>query len=273
MAYDAAGNLTTDTYSAAAVTRAYDAENRMTSETQAGSFVAGSYTYNADGQRVRRKVGSVETWQVYGMEGELLAEYAATAASVSPQKEYGYRNGQLLITAEPPTNVALAANGSTTLASSSLTGYPSSKVNDGDRKGGDPKFWADSSPGNFLSDWVEVDFSGSKTISEIDVVTLQDNLSSPVEPTLPQTFSSYGATQYDVEYLNGSVWTAVTGGNVTGNNKVWRQFTFTAITTTKIRVVVKAVPDSYYSHDHSEQKYRGARLKFVALDARFLLSI
>src|SRR5258706_6321850 len=147
----------------------------------------------------------------------------------------------------PPANAALAANGGTVSASSSLTGYPASKVNDGDRKGGDPQFWADSSPGNFSSDWVEVDFSGSKTISEIDVVTLQDNLSSPIEPTLTQTFSSYGATAYDVQYWNGTAWIAVTGGNVTGNNKVWRQFAFTAVTTTKIRVVVKAVPDSYYS--------------------------
>ncbi len=105
MTYDAAGNLTVDTHSALAVSRAYDAENRMTSETQSGGVVAGSYSYNADGQRVRRTVSgqpsAVETWQVYGMDGELLAEYEATSPVASPQKEYGYRNGQLLITAEP----------------------------------------------------------------------------------------------------------------------------------------------------------------------------
>ena len=39
----------------------------MTSETQANNYLAGSYTYNADGQRVRRKVNGVETWQVYGL--------------------------------------------------------------------------------------------------------------------------------------------------------------------------------------------------------------
>lgn len=38
-------------------------------------------------------------WQVYGRGGELLAEYAAGAAPTQPQKEYGYRGGQLLITA------------------------------------------------------------------------------------------------------------------------------------------------------------------------------
>jgi RHS repeat-associated protein len=101
MTYDYAGNLTTDTYSGvtAAVLRAYDAENRMTKETQANSYVAGEYTYNANGQRVRRKVNGGETWQVYGFDGELLAEYAANASYLTPQKEYGYRNGQLLITA------------------------------------------------------------------------------------------------------------------------------------------------------------------------------
>ena len=51
-----------------------------------------------------------ETWQVYGLGGESLAEYAANTSASSPQKEYGYRNGQLLVTAtigtgwgSPPT--------------------------------------------------------------------------------------------------------------------------------------------------------------------------
>jgi RHS repeat-associated protein len=42
----------------------------------------------------------VTTWQVYGLEGELVAEYAAQGAVGSPQKEYGYRSGQLLVVAE-----------------------------------------------------------------------------------------------------------------------------------------------------------------------------
>lgn len=41
----------------------------------------------------------METWQVYGIDGELLAEYQAGAAPSTPQKEYGYRGGELLITA------------------------------------------------------------------------------------------------------------------------------------------------------------------------------
>jgi RHS repeat-associated protein len=101
MQYDPAGNLKRDVYTGAG-DRTYDAENRMT-KAWGGNNQWQEYTYNADGQRVRRKVNGVETWQVYGMDGELRAEYAASGAPTSPQKEYGYRNGQLLITADVTT--------------------------------------------------------------------------------------------------------------------------------------------------------------------------
>jgi len=105
MDYDSAGNLVNDTYTSygrtdGIPTRLYDAENRLTTAKDGNLQVVSSYTYNADGQRVRRKVNGVETWQVYGIDGELLAEYAANAGPVSPQKENGYRNGQLLISAD-----------------------------------------------------------------------------------------------------------------------------------------------------------------------------
>src|SRR5678816_464544 len=87
-----------------------------------GNNQAQLYSYDASGQRIKRTVDGVTTWQVYGFGGELIAEYAASGAATSPQKEYGYRNGQLLVTTEPgtaaPTNVALAANGATVTASS-----------------------------------------------------------------------------------------------------------------------------------------------------------
>jgi RHS repeat-associated protein len=91
MSYDAAGNQTND----GSGQRTYDAENRMLTATNGG--LGSSYTYTADGRRVKRVIGGVETWQIYGIEGELLAEYAAGAASSAPQKEYGYRGGQLLV--------------------------------------------------------------------------------------------------------------------------------------------------------------------------------
>jgi RHS repeat-associated protein len=95
MSYDAAGNLTYDNYSGEG-TRTYDAENRMKQAWANNQWQ--TYTYDADGQRVKRLVNGNETWQVYGMNGELLAEYLPGAAPFVPSKEYGYRGGELLVT-------------------------------------------------------------------------------------------------------------------------------------------------------------------------------
>ncbi len=103
MQYDAAGNLYNDTYSGTG-SRTFDAENRMVTATNV-AVQQSVYTYDADGKRVRRKSYGVETWQVYGMEGELLAEYASSTAPAAPQKEYGYRNNQLLVTATSGADV------------------------------------------------------------------------------------------------------------------------------------------------------------------------
>jgi RHS repeat-associated protein len=103
MDYDPAGNLTNDTYTGGGA-RTYDAENRMTSaQFIAGQLQTAAYTYDGDGRRVKRNMGAGgEAWQVYGMGGELLAEYAAGAQPASPLKEYGYRAGELLVTAAAP---------------------------------------------------------------------------------------------------------------------------------------------------------------------------
>jgi RHS repeat-associated protein len=105
MRYDNAGNLVNDNWSSygsatpGVATRSYDAENRMTSAQDSNGGTT-YYTYDADGRRVRRSIsGQPEVWQVYGLGGELLAEYAQNGLPSNPQKEYGYRNGQLLMTA------------------------------------------------------------------------------------------------------------------------------------------------------------------------------
>ncbi len=254
MTYDNAGNLTADTYTGAGL-REYDAENRMT-KAWGGNNQWQEYTYNADGQRVRRKVDGVTTWQVYGMDGELLAEYAASGAPASPQKEYGYRNGQLLVTAAPAAgprvNHALTTNGGYATASSSFSlGHTPNATNNGDRKGlhwgtgpSTGSGWNDATSGTY-PDWLQIDFNGSKTIDEINVITLQDDYSNPVEPTESMTFATYGITGFDVQYWNGSGWATITGGSVTGNNKVWRKFTFTAVTTSKIKVQVNTALADY----------------------------
>ena len=91
MTFDAVGNLTND----CGRTRVYDGNNKMVSAYDAG--VATSYRYNADGQRTIKTVGTVSTWNIYGMSGELIAEYPANGAVGSPQKEYGYRGAQMLL--------------------------------------------------------------------------------------------------------------------------------------------------------------------------------
>jgi hypothetical protein len=141
------------------------------------------------------------------MDGELVAEYAANGTAGAPQKEYGYRDGQLLVTAEVPvtlTNVALAANGATVSASSTMVNppytYPVSAINNGDQKGlnaGAGGSWLSST--TTFPQWVQVDFNGSKTISQIGVFSLQDNYANPIEPTETTTFSLYGLTGFDVQ--------------------------------------------------------------------------
>jgi hypothetical protein len=62
---------------------------------------------------------------------------------------------------------------------------------------------------------------------------------------MDMTFSLYGLVNFEVQYWNGSSWLAIPGGSVSGNNKVWRQFTFAAISTNRIRVFANTSPDSY----------------------------
>src|SRR5262249_23635212 len=94
-------------------------------------------------------------------------------------------------------NAALASNGATAIASSTFSAsYPASATIDGDRKGlnwGAGGGWNDGTNGTW-PDWLEGDFPSTKTVSEVDVFTLQDNFSSPSDPTLTMTFSSYGIT-------------------------------------------------------------------------------
>ena len=137
------------------------------------------------------------------------------------------------------TNVALAANGGMASASSTYSSaFPASATIDGDRAGmnwGAGSGWNDATPGEY-PDWLQVDFSGTKTIDRVVVYTLQDNPSAPREPTDSMTFTNYGIVDFDVEAWNGSAWVAV--GSVRGNNLVKRTVTFSPVATSRIRILV-----------------------------------
>jgi hypothetical protein len=156
------------------------------------------------------------------------------------------------VTVNPPggglTNVAASAAGATATGSSTYSAdFAPSGANNGDRAGtnwGAGGGWNDATAGAY-PDSLQIDFSGSKTISEIDVFTVQDNYFSPSAPTPAMTFTLYGLRDFEVQYWNGAAWQTVPGATVTGNNLVWRKFTFAPITTTRIRVLVTASLASY----------------------------
>jgi hypothetical protein len=145
-------------------------------------------------------------------------------------------------------NVAAAANGGTALASSFLgAGYAPAGALDGNRRGepwGGGTGWQDGTP-NAGPDWLEIHFAGAQTINEVDVFSVQDAYSAPVEPVLGQTFSLYGVTEFHVEYWTGTEWTLVRGGVNAGNRQVWRQLVFTPVTTTAIRITVTGTIDPW----------------------------
>ncbi|HEX3096266.1 MAG TPA: Ig-like domain repeat protein [Usitatibacter sp.] len=134
-------------------------------------------------------------------------------------------------------NVALASNGATVSASSTNAAYNLAAVINGDRTGANitANAWVDDTRDVF-PDWVRIDFSGAQTIDHVAVYSVQDNYTSPVEPTDTMTFTSFGLTDFDVQGWNGSAW--VTLGSVTGNNLVKRTVSFPAATVSAIRVMV-----------------------------------
>ncbi len=174
----------------------------------------------------------------------------------------GSATGNLTVTAAPGirSNVALAANGGVATASSVYTSgmFPISAVNDGGRigknwgKGGFDSGWNDNTS-NVWPDWVQITFNGSKNINEIDLYTLGDNYATATaDPTLSDTFTKEGNTSFDVQYwdVTTNSWLSVAPGAlpVTGNNNVWRQFTFAPVTTNQIRVLVYATASSVYKY-------------------------
>ena len=153
---------------------------------------------------------------------------------------------QVVNAAAASTNVALAANGGVASASSTYgSGFAASGTIDGEVAGagwGNNRGWNDATGGAY-PDWLQVNFSGQKTINKVVVYTVQDNYAAPSTPTDSMTFSLYGITGFQVQTWNGSAW--VTQATVSGNNLVKRSVTFATVTTDRIRINVTSALASY----------------------------
>jgi endonuclease G, mitochondrial len=150
------------------------------------------------------------------------------------------------------TNVAAGSYGAAASASSTASpNYPASGVIDGNRAAsnwGTGTGWNDGTAGDF-PDSVVVNLGVNQSISEVDVYSVQDNYTSPVEPTDMMTFNYYGLTDFQVQVPDGlGGWVDVPGGHVTGNNKVKRKVILaTPVVTSQIRLVVNSSADGVYS--------------------------
>jgi hypothetical protein len=182
---------------------------------------------------------------------EVYAKYDAFASRLAR-----YNGNQLPNWSE--VNFAASASGASASASSTYgAGFDPVTVINGDRKGVNwysGGGWNDATRDSF-PDWVQIDFnckrdgetvsSCKQTIDEINVFTLQDNYGSPADPSETMTFTTWGITSFAVQYHDGSTWVTIPNGNVSGNNKVWRKFTFAPVRTYKVRVLVNNALSSY----------------------------
>lgn len=145
------------------------------------------------------------------------------------------------------SNVALASAGGVATASSTYgPGYAVAGIINNERAGrgwgSGSGGWNDATYGKW-PDWVQVNFSGTKTIDHVVVYTVQDNYGNPVEPSDSMTFTKYGLRDFSVQVWNGAAW--VTVGSVTGNNLVKRTVSFTAVATDRIRINTTAGLQGY----------------------------
>jgi RHS repeat-associated protein len=215
MTYDAAGNQTHDSYTGKG-NRTYDAENLMTS---AVSDIYGNqsfYAYDAKGKRVRRSTPTGSVWQVYGLDGELLAEYAANAAPAQPLKEYGYRNGELLVTASPAKLNVAAVNASATNGADA----PALAVD-----GNEATSWI---AGGFPTQWIELDLGQASSVTKLRLKVNQ----TPDGATTHQIAG--GTTQGTLAPL-----ATLSGTTQTGQ---WLEATFTAASVRYVRVTTTSSP-------------------------------
>jgi RHS repeat-associated protein len=151
-----------------------------------------------------------------------LAGYAANANAASPQKEYGYRNGQLLITANCPAPAAKLTVSGATASSYWTTGYEPAKAIDGNTT---TTTW---NAGAFAPAWIQVDLGQSYSLSQVRLLTAQ-------YPDGYTRHEIYGGPSPSSLTLLGTV-----DGSTTSSQ--WLQLTTAATNVRYVKVLTTASP-------------------------------
>ena len=148
--------------------------------------------------------------------------------------------------APDPFNVALAANGSTITVSADSLGANKGNLIDGDRTpNGAFSTYGFQSNGS-SGQWVEIDFGTSRTISEINFISANgNNINGSGEPTLSTDGGFASDNDLEMFYWNGSRWVSL--GNI-DNSLQWKQWTFTEVSTDKVRLeAISVVAGALYA--------------------------
>ena len=201
LGYDSAGNITSDLMTGGTMT--YDAENRMLTATSGGG---GNYVYDGEGKRVKRiTAGGQEWWYVYDIGGKLIAEYLSSAPTTA-KREYGYRGGQMLITADSGSTSNLALGKPATQSSTGFGGLASRGV-DGNTSGN----WADNSvthTNNEHQPWWQVDLGSVQQIGAVKVWNRTDCCS--------ERLSNFFVLVSDTPFISTDLATTINQAGVSG---------------------------------------------------------
>lgn len=180
------------------------------------------------------------------------------------------RDGLAILFGANASNAALASNGATATATSTLDAglYPPSSVTDGVTSSalwGAGGGWSDGTAADFTDDRLEIAFDGLKTIDKLTVYTV-NSAAFPAE--------SFGIRDFNFEYWDGSAWAAL-GDAVSGNTSALKTLSFSAVTTSKIRLNVTASNDGQHSRVMEVQAFQentGAFTRISEIASRYASS-
>lgn len=206
---------------------------------------------DAVGYEVRIKESSSSVWGGPIDAGNVL-EYTFTG--LDPETEYNTQvrsydtagnrsdwSAEATVTTDAdttPINCALPANGGSVTVSADSLGAHKDNLIDGDRtpNGAFATYGFQSNGGS--GQWVEIDLGGSRTISEINFISANgSDLNGSGPPTLSTDGGFASDNDLEMSYWNGSSWTSL--GSV-DDSMQWKQWLFSPVATTKVRLDVAA---------------------------------